>query len=314
MLNKKIIISFGVSLLLFSIIFLYGCNTEPSFNVEIYKGTKGLEVYVMRSAPPREVYEDEPFKVVAKLVNEGAYPINKGVFSINYERTFIELLNGQKSVSFDLKGKGTSNIWDDEELITFDLRSKYLDEKSEKHTSILMLTSCYDYETIATFGVCIDTNVFETRPESAVCSVRDITSSGQGSPLAVVRVEEEISGGEYITPHFTIYIQNRGKGHIIKYGNKDACSSKGIGAENFNVVALEDVELSDYSLSGGQIRCSPNIIRLTDGEAKIRCSLDGDYISSNEPSFMTSLKIHLKYGYTRTDSFEIDILNDESKD
>ncbi len=296
------------------LISLAGCSQQGEWQkVEIYKGTNELDVSVMKSAPPDEVYEDEPFKIVSKVSNKGAYQIENGILTLGYERAFIDLTSSRKSVSISLEGKSPSNVWDDEEIITFDLRSKYLDKNSEIHTTTLLLTSCYDYETIATFSVCIDTNIFETRPKDTTCTVTDKTSSGQGAPVAVTRVEEDISGGDYITPHFTIYIQNRGRGYVMEYGNRDACTSKGIGKDNFNVVNLYDVELGEFSLRKGDLRCSPELIKLRDNEAKIRCSLERNTIKSTDPSYITSLKVHLQYGYTRTDSIEMNILNDQSK-
>jgi len=79
-------------------------------------------------------------------------------------------------------------------------------------------------------------------------------------------------------------------------------------------LVLEEVEFSNYKKSRGQITCSPQVIKLYDSEAKIRCSLDSGLISKTSPSYITSLKIHLRYGYTETEIINLDIKNDPAFD
>ncbi len=313
---KKEHIIFSVIVLILFILsgcdFQFGSSTE--FNPEVHKGSEGLSIEILKNTPPDEIYEDEIFKIVARLINKGAYAINNGVVSLTYEKEFVDLLSNQK-ITFDLKGKDVYNTYDDEDLAVFDLKAKLLDPMSEVHTSLLLLTSCYDYETIASFQVCIDTNIYQIRPEDEkICTVKDLSSTGQGGPLVVTRVEQDISGGEYIIPHYKIYLQNKGKGEVIKYGKKDeACSSVGITGDDYNVVELIDVEFSNYKLSNKDIKCTPDVVKLKNREAMIRCYLDKNVIKNTDPSFVTSLKIHIRYGYTETESMLLDVLNDESK-
>lgn len=316
--NKIILVCLCLGLFI-----LYGCdgfsfNSGAEFNPDVHKGSEGLRIEIQQNTPPDEVYEKEKFKVVANVINKGAYEASNAIVSVNYESDFVDLLSERK-VNVDLKGKDVYNMWNDEKIISFDMQAGILDKKSELHTSFIMLTTCYDYETIASFQVCIDTNIYQTRPESdKVCTVSDQSSSGQGGPLIVSKVEEDISGGEYVTPSFKIYIQNRGRGNIIREGKKEeACTSVGITEDDYDIVILADVELSTYKLSNGDIRCSPDELKLRDDELMIRCTLERNDIRSSDPSFMTSLKIHLKYGYTETESVVFDIMDDfnvEGKD
>jgi len=320
---KKEPVFFSMVLLL--LIFLSGCEgidfsglgigSGKEFNPEVHKGNQGLVVEIIDNSPPSQLYEDENFKVVARLINKGAYEISSGILLLNYEKEFVDLQGDRKKI-FNLEGKDVYNLWDDEEVLTFDMKTKLLDIMSKKHTSLITLTGCYDYETIASFQVCIDTNIYQTRPEEeSVCTVRDQTSSGQGGPLIVSRVEEDISGGGYIIPQFKIYIENTGEGDIVRYGKKEqACASTGIEAGDYEVVDIIDVELSDYKLSKGQIKCSPGEIKLTEEKGILRCYLNVNDIKSTDSSFVTSLKIHLRYGYTQTESKYVDILDDISKE
>jgi len=303
-------------------LFLSGCDgmyfsSQKEFNPDVHKGSEGLKIQIQDNSPPKEIYENEGFKLIATVKNIGAYEVQNGIISINYEKDYVELLpTSDRKMYVDLRGKDVYNMWNDEELVVFDLKTKFLDEKSESHDTLLMLISCYDYETLASFQVCIDTDVYETKPPGEkVCTVSDITSSGQGGPLAITRIEYDITGGEYIKPSFKIYIRNLGSGNIIKYDKKEeACSSSGITEKDFDIIELEDVKLSSYSLKNGEIKCSPDTIKLRNGEAMLRCYLDVNKIQKNSPSFTTSLKIHLKYGYTQTESVLMKILNDPTYD
>ncbi len=303
-------------------LFFSGCegtyfSSQKEFNPDVHKGSEGLRIQMQDNSPPREIYENEDFKLITTVKNIGAYEVQNGIISINYEKDYVELLpTSDRKAYVDLRGKDVYNMWDDEEIIVFDLKTKFLDEKSESHDTLLMLTSCYDYESLASFQVCIDTDVYETNPPGEkVCTISDITSGGQGGPLAITRIEYDITGGEYIKPSFKIYIRNLGKGNIIKYDKKEeACSSSGITEKDFDIIKLENVELSSYSLKNGEIKCSPDTIKLRDREAMLRCYLDVNEIQKNSPSFTTSLKIHLKYGYTQTESILMKILNDPTYD
>jgi len=313
---KKEIAIFSIVVLI--LVILSGCEGfgfggSAEFNPDVHVGSEGLRIELQKNTPPEEIYEDEDFKIVARFINKGAYVIESGILTLMYEQEYVELLSEEK-INIDLRGKDVYNMWDDEEIKTFTLKTGLLDPRSEIHTSLLLLTSCYNYETIASFQVCIDTNIYETRPEEdKICIVKDLTSSGQGGPLVVAKIEPEISGADYVMPSFKIYIQNNGRGEVVRFGKKEeACAATGITGDDYNIIDLEEVELSTYKLSNGDIICSPDLIRIRGREAVIRCYLAKDVIKSTDPSFVTSLKIHLKYTYTQTESMLMDILNDPS--
>ena len=294
-----------------------GCDQQNDFNPDIHKGSQGLVIEVLKNSPPNEVYEGENFKIVARLINKGAYAIKNGILLLTLEKDFVDL-KGNERINFNLQGKDPFNSWDDEKIISYDLSAKKLDEMSEKHESVLFLTTCYDYETIASFDICIDTNPYNKKStaEPIVCQAKALSSSGQGSPIVVTTVEQDISEEtDYIRPMFNIYIQNKGEGDTITPGSEElVCSSGKIDKENFNRLELTDVEFSTYKKSNGQITCSPQIIKMDENQAEIRCIVNSGLISKNNPSYQTTLKIHLRYGYTETKVLDLDIKNDPAYD
>ena len=297
------------------LVMISGCGQQGEFNPEIHKGTQGLIIEVLKNSPPAEIYEGENFKIVTRLINKGAYQINNGILLLTLEKDFVEV-TGSEKINFNLKGKDAYNLWDDEKIISYDLNAKLLDAMSEKHESTFYLTSCYDYETIASFDICIDTNPYNKKSTTPVCEVKPLSSSGQGSPVAVTNVEQDISeDADSIRPMFNIFIQNKGQGDVITPGNAElVCSSGKIDRNNFNTLVLEEVEFSNYKKSKGQITCSPQVIKLDQGQTEIRCSVKSGLISKNTPSYMTTLKIHLKYDYTFTEILALDIKNDPAFD
>ena len=310
-------IKFFITFFLVSLILLIsGCNQQGEFNPDVHKGTQGLVIDILQNSPPPEVYEGENFKIVMRLINKGAYPITNGILLLTTEKDFIDLKKGSEQINFKLKGKDPYNVWDDEKIESYDLYAKGLDEMSEKHESVMFLTACYDYETIASFDICIDTNPYNKKNTEPVCKVATLSSSGQGAPIAVTNVEQDISEEtNYIRPMFNIYIQNKGQGDVITPGSESSvCSSTPIDKKVFNTLELKEVEFSNYKKSHGDIECSPKVIKLDEDGAIVRCIVNSGLISKNEPSYLTTLKISLKYGYTTTEVINLDIKNDPAYD
>jgi hypothetical protein len=304
-----------LAVLVLFLIVISGCQKNPEMNQNVYKGTNGLVVEVLKNSPPTEVYEEESFKIVARLINKGAYPITNGIFLLTLEKDFIDL-QGSEINQFGLDGKNAFNAWNDEVIKSYDLTAKRLDSLSEKHESIMLLTACYDYETLASFDICIDTNPYNKKSTSdPVCQVKQLTSAGQGSPVVVTIVEQDISEEtNYVRPMFDIYIENKGKGDVTAPGSQGLiCSSSPINEEKkdiYNMIDLKEVEFSNLKKSSGQIKCTPQLMKLENNKATARCTVNSGLISKNNPSYQTALKITLKYSYTETQTVYVDIKND----
>ncbi len=304
--------------------------------LELHKGTDAFSMEFLQSAPPPTVFAPEPpaklepFQVGLKIDNKGAYDITEGFLSVALEEDYMTILDwnfekqkkyakigatGEK-ISFSLEGKTQLNPFGETDIITFTAGAKKVDDQSEKHKSTILVTACYEYATELSQQVCIDTDIYNLKPIEKVCNPKDISiSGGQGAPIAITKIEQRMlpSGANFVRPQFIIYMENKGNGNVIANDRTSkACSAEGLKPEDWNVIELVDVEFSGFSLKKGDIVCSPMLketgkvrIKLQSGADFIKCTLDKDLLSTEQPTYTTALNIQLKYGYTYTISKDV---------
>jgi hypothetical protein len=303
--QKKILI------FIFCIIFVSGCgsffsNKGPISDVNFRTGTSALEMEFLKENPPNDIYENQNFKAAVFLQNKGASGIKKGYLVIGIEEDYMELLYERygKKIDLQLEGKSMQNPAGEEKIEEFVLKAKKIDPQTQEHESSIYITSCYGYRTELSETVCIDTDVYNLKPMEKVCTVKDISLSSQGAPVAVTKIEERISSsdnGEIIIPEFTIYIDNKGKGEVIDASKiDDACSSGSLNSEDIN-----KLKISAY-LSGIPLECNSNELKLKNKQDKVICSLK-EGVKKDEPAFTTLLSVIIEYGYTQTISKKITI-------
>lgn len=333
--NKKII-----SLFAFLILFIAACTTgtkKSSTDIDVRVGFSGLTLEFLKNTPPQKVFEGDIVPVLLKVKNNGAYSIpenNKAVLSLGFEKDYtksVKLLQGGRVQALDglyntaalnLEGKSPINQIGDEEVISYNLEAGKIDPQSEAHTSTVVATLCYPYETVLSSTVCIDTDINNLRPAKKVCSNKYlIFSNGQGAPVAVTKLEinmlptiSEKNAADKIKPQFLIYVENKGQGTVIKNeAVKDFCTKSDTSHENLNIVYV------DAELSGKKLKCQLEKkkdsnelghIKLKDKKDIIRCSTvnaeesnKADYMSDidrNQDPYLSPLKISLNYGYTQS--------------
>lgn len=297
-------------IIILGVVLISGCISTnkpdtPITDVNIYKGTDALEIEFLPESPPDEIYEEEIFQVVALLKNKGAYPINNGIVVLTYEDDYFE--SGKALEYFQLRGKDMYDYSDDKIIKDFYLESKKLEGMSTGHDSILLITACYDYKTILSTKICIDTDPHQIKEIKKTCETETESFSGQGSPISVKRIEPKmLSTPNGIKPQFRVYIKNNGRGEIISKDKiNEICSSNKIEKSDLNGVILNDIRFSKYSKRNGDIKCVPKILKLVDGEDYFVCTLNEEYaIPSDLPAYLTDLYIEFDYGYTITKSKE----------
>ena len=265
-----------------------------------------------------------------KITNNGAFGIKKennqyAFLSLGVEKDYTKKLQlqttdrvtqeNQASARFTLDGKTPLNTNGDLEVVSYNLQAGNVDPQSEAHSSTVIATLCYPYQTILAATACIDTDVSNTRPGKKVCKMQDLTfSSGQGAPVAVTKVEvnmlPQVGSDNQVTsvrPQFLIYIENKDKGNVIKYGyEREYCTNSQITHENLNKIYVT------ASLGGNALYCPANIkgigeeskdgyVKLVDKKAVARCFLkEQGSIKRIEDNYLTPLKITLAYGYTQS--------------
>lgn len=333
--KNKIII-----LIVMIVLLVIGCkgggNGTPITDINIYQGTEGLTLEFLQNMPAEKLLENEPFSIGLLIKNKGAFDINipeegavinkgdkpnNGLISISVEEDYMVPVNyGEESELIELKGKSRYNIKGEQIIKRFDTKTKLIDPRSEAHTSAIYATACYRYQTKAVADVCVDTDIYNTKPGEKTCGMKTITLTSQGAPIAVTKIEQgiitkAIEGKDYVFPQFLIYIQNKGNGQVINQTKvKEACSASGIKKEDLNRLNMEAM-LNDKPLF-----CEIKPLRLIDEEDYVRCGMyDKDkteqenvaegngYDKSMVNSFFTPIKIVLDYGYTFTISKQVTI-------
>ncbi|MBR9676856.1 hypothetical protein GOV04_01845 [Candidatus Woesearchaeota archaeon] len=307
------------NLLIITFLVLFaGCNGGDDNQIttyDVYVGSDGLILEMVDGAPPTEIFTDSLIEVVARLENGGAYNIVNGYLVLGLETDYFSFDNWQEgqstgqTVRFALNGKTINNPQGDIEIFNARVQTRALDSQSEQHQSIMLLTACYDYKTIATPNVCIDTDPYDITESKKVCQAQDISLSSQGAPVAVTNIEVSMMPSDdegLLKPHFIIEISNVGGGTVIDRLQIDslcsASSNTNSDAKEFNVINLQ------ASMSGRPLSCSPNNpIRLKDGSARVSCSFDYG-IDSDQESFSTPLTVELDYGYTTTKTRTVTLL------
>ena len=162
---------------------------------------------------------------------------------------------------------------------------------------IFLFTSCYLYTTYADPQVCVDP--FPSSSDRKICKPRTITySSGQGSPVAITKIEQENTPQAI---HFTIHLQNKGKGRVYNPMSLHKCdpyNNERVTERDLNLVILGDIRTAN----GGpeQLRCQPDrLIRLdSNGKGIIVCQLPIRY--EVRSAYLTPLILSFWYGYSDT--------------
>lgn len=329
--NKKLILIFIVVSL-----FLTGCGVRPTddrpiTDVDVRKGTEGLNMKFVRNAPPDRVFEDGVFPMAVELKNKGASDIGDdkktqdikeqgGIVVFGFEKTYVDVSRWDEKCTgevckVEIEGKSVFNPAGDDEFITINAQAKKIGEQSETHRSTILATACYPYKTVFGSSVCIDTDIYGIVKRQKACSIQDLVFDGQGAPVAVTKIETRMlpQDNDKVKPHFIIYIENKGNGEVVNpekdkedpsiYIYEKACTSKSLDYKDFNTLKIS------AWLSGEELDCSVDkdgMIRLREKEDMIRCeSKDEDDIPKNRDAYTSPLKIELDYGYTFTISKNI---------
>ncbi len=327
--NPKIKLNIFIVLSIFMLASCTSGGTSSKASEVNYRiGTSGLSMQFLKNTPPQKVFEGDSFPAMIILKNSGAYSIKESAYlSLGVEKDYtreVQLLAGGRvskgvgsSAVFNLDGRSEINPNGDEEVISYTLQAGKIDPQSETHTSALIATLCYPYETTLESDVCVDTDVNNLRPGKKVCSQHDLSfGSGQGAPVAVTRIEARMLPNEItkddgvsdrINPQFLIYVENIGNGLVIKQGSENVfCTKSSASYGDYNVVYVT------VSLSNDELDCQliadknkpelPGHIKLKDKKDIIRCNMKKESrgISKNTDSYLSPLKVVLKYGYTQS--------------
>jgi hypothetical protein len=178
---------------------------------------------------------------------------------------------------------------------------------SEFYEPRIIAAACYKYRTIAEPLVCIDPEPHSVFDEDKVCTIdqngESYSLGSQGAPVAVSRVEQEVSSNNI---HFTIEIQNVGRGRVVDTNVRNDCPLE----LDYNDV--DKVLVSAQLPFDGSPRCQPSgdyrdPVRLDEtGTGYIFCSFQKP---ASKSAFETVLQIELDYRYLTSIEKQIEIVN-----
>ena len=283
---------------------------QPQQPVDFRSGSQGLDLQFVQNLPPPRLFDRDPFNVMIQVENKGTGKIGGGA-----DRLYIS--------GFDhniITGIGTDGI----SIPPLDGRGPYLprggfdtvswkgtvfsltDKRVDKYQPLLLVTACYNYETVASAQVCIDPNPFTATSVQKVCTPSSVGTDSQGAPVAVSNVKVEPAPGR---TRFIITVQNVGGGNVFRQGGQylTKCSpyNQGLSFDEVDYVQVADVTLSGQSIRAS---CKPldkdQHVRLTSGQAQLYCesaNLQG------QSTYLTPLNVILRYGYRQSISRQVEI-------
>ena len=298
MASKRLILA------LFLLILLVGCKggqkgkDQPEGVLSFQAtGTEGLTLQFLKDQPPSRIYTSTPLTVVAQINNKGVHDIsNANLYLSGFDSRIISGISSSPN-SISLEGKSPFNPEGDIEIVEWSSSAVQLPPGSTTYSPNLVLTACYQYETLATPVVCVDPDPFNTLQDKS-CKVGSVNTGGsQGSPIAISSVEQEVTPTDLF---FRVHISNVGGGQVFDESSMTKCPS------SLQFQDLNKIELREATISGKQLECKPeNPIRLVDGKATIFCKTS-QFTGS---AFETPLTLRFSYGYKSSISQKVEIVN-----
>ncbi|MBW2990444.1 hypothetical protein KY348_01935 [Candidatus Woesearchaeota archaeon] len=316
--------SFFILVLLCISLLLSGCPRPPT-PVNFFEGTHGLEIRFLEHAPPDEIYENSSFNVNFYVENRGARDVvgeNHGILSISFDPFYITTNNlgsannleiSENGIIFrgiQLPGKSMYYPTGTDLVINIpNFETTGITGQREQPTTQIFSSLCYPYTTQFAHLVCVDLNMLGHDARQQVCYQRDLSLTDQGAPVAItqVQVENQPAGGNVVRPVFTIHVQNKGSGNVLSPAINSAefervCTFQELYKEDFNTIDIRAF------LSGSkELVCTPNPIRLFEGQGFSRCSMDDSDLTVAHQNYETPLTINLSYVYLTSISKEIKI-------
>lgn len=294
----------GLSILLVLVTACAGSQSSTNYHL----GTQGV-VLEKLSSNPDKVYEKETFALGLMLKNQGAADTTNAVLMANFDDYFLELADESivsKTQQITLEGKSLESPSGGADYLEYVLTAKELGVIRTSVESKVNFNLCYNYNTDLTTEVCIDTRTRTADERTYACKGKDYTSSnGQGAPISITKIESEMMlVGDNVRPVFRIYIKNSGQGYTLN-PELGLCTNP-----TQNAAELNKVKVSAWISTGTPLDCTPEIVRLVDGETIARCivsSGDLNDFARNTVNYLTVLRVLLEYDYVDSQTIDIEI-------
>ena len=274
----------------------------------IYTGTDGLTMRFMPNLPPAETYDTGSIQIIAEIRNLGTDKIENAKFYLSgYDTGIIQNIDNFKELN-NLEPKSEFLLDGGYDTVTFGSSGTIkIPKGADEYNPRFVLSTCYNYKTVATPIVCIDPN--KQNPaikERGACQMQSVSVGGTGAPVAVDRVSLDST----IDKAFVrIELSNAGKGQVL--------TNNAVGQKCPYKLGFEDLDEITYTITLSGIpptKCSPDLgkqgkptVKLGDGRAIITCEFP--IAKEKGLAYSTPLQIELNYGYTESIYTDVRIIN-----
>ncbi|HLP79935.1 MAG TPA: hypothetical protein VK158_04835 [Acidobacteriota bacterium] len=300
-------VHFAYAFLLFAVLLLYaGCSARSSGTPSDYRtGSEALRINFM-SNNQHVFYDGDEMVLLFEASNKGTGDIDGGQFYLSgFDPNYLSAARVEPSEMFSLEGKDQYNPtgeFSDVYTIRADVKSP---ENRNRFPQSVMVTACYEYETIASAEVCIDPDPSNRRLQEKVCTTSTRGVGAQGHPVVVTSVEP-IVGKDSI--RFNIRFANSGSGQVFdpRLSNDDC-------AMGLDYNEVDRVVVDYVSLGGKNLDCSyTDSVRLINGgSGLISCTCDkAGCIEDPYSAYWSILEIGMRYGYKNVITTDVTILKE----
>ena len=304
----------SVCFIVLLVLFISACQPSipskgPS-DVRQVSGSEGLRISFLDNLPPPKLFDNEEFNAVIQIENKGSADVGGSgdkIFLSGFDPSFLSGISNFGMQIPSLKGVNLITLQGDLETVSFNGKFALLKGLGAMNVPLkLLLTACYDYETMANPSVCIDPTPFSPVLRQKVCSAQSVSTGTQGAPIAVSSVDvlPSTSGTK-----FKIYVNNVGGGRVFRSGlsGLSKCNPSVAWTDFFkdsDYVEVQDILISGVSIKNSCKGLDQNHVRLQNGKGMFFC--DFDRIKGTS-AYTTQLIIKLKYGYETTQLKNIDL-------
>jgi len=308
--NKRHLIIFVLILLIIVSTGCTGIRRRPDENQlpdEIYKGTEGIKMSFVKNMPQAKLYDASTLSILLELENKGTSDLSGTkckLYLSGVDKNIVRGLEDEKLCSSSLEARSILNPEGGYNTQEFSSDNIQLPDYLDSLPQTILITSCYEYTTIASPIICIDPHLYEIGPVERACIVKNVPmSGGQGAPIAVTDVNVEMASKTQVA--FNIKIANVGEGTALYRGaNVFSDCPNSIDPKDYNIIAY-DVEMTN----GQKLSCSPEMsgdqrTRLVNGKGSIYCT----FRISGDSAYPTPLRIILDYNYMESISKNIEII------
>ncbi|MBI2135043.1 hypothetical protein HYU09_03560 [Candidatus Woesearchaeota archaeon] len=314
-------IKLGIFFFIILLILVSGCQakTGKQSSKDPSAGTDGLIINFLANNPQDNYIvtdeQEEPISIILELRNKGSYPrdndvneLSRGqVYISGFDGNIIHMEEAEKRLDRQfLEGRSPINPEGGFDTIEFKGNIYTSGIVIEKYEPTILATLCYPYATKASPSACIDPFPFDQK-QKKVCKIGSQTLTSQGAPIAITSIDQEASSSKI---QFKINLKNAGKGDIIKIESLEKCNPTGgqaLERNDFDRIELVRAEAGLVPLSCGPFTEGNGIIRMSNGQGFIICSINKEDYQDTKSAYTTPLNLEFRYGYRTTASKPIKI-------